>query len=120
MSTNLVIRKAVLEDVHPLVALAAAAFRDAYRHLDDPADIEEWYVARFLTLRDTAFRDPASYFHRYVNLTDDAAIAESRRIWREINLVNLQANILPTRARATLILHKNADHGVGSVRLRRR
>jgi type I pantothenate kinase len=86
----------------------------------DPADIEEWYVARFLTLRDTAFQNPASYFHRYVSLSDPEAVAEARRIWREINLVNLKANILPTRERATLILHKSADHGVASVSLRRR
>jgi len=55
-----------------------------------------------------------------VSFSDDEAIAESRRIWSEINLVNLKANILPTRDRATLILHKNADHGVGGVNLRRR
>jgi type I pantothenate kinase len=86
----------------------------------DPADIEEWYVSRFLTLRDTAFRDPAAYFHRYASLSDDEAVAESRRIWKQINLMNLEVNILPTRDRATLILHKNPDHGVGGVSLRRR
>jgi type I pantothenate kinase len=85
-----------------------------------PEDIEHWYVDRFLTLRDTSFRDPSSYFHRYASFDDDEADIEGRRIWREINLANLQQNILHTRERATLILHKEADHRVSGVSLRRR
>ncbi|MDX1450211.1 MAG: type I pantothenate kinase, partial [Acidimicrobiia bacterium] len=85
----------------------------------EPADIGEWYLDRFLTLRDTAFRDEMSYFHRYSGFSDRAARDEGQRIWKEINLVNLEENILPTRERATLILHKAADHSVDHVRLRR-
>jgi type I pantothenate kinase len=85
-----------------------------------PLDIEHWYVERFLTLRDTAFSQPQAYFRRYRRLNDDQARAEARRIWKEINLVNLEENILPTRGRATLILHKARDHSVTEVRLRRR
>ncbi|MDH4118304.1 MAG: type I pantothenate kinase [Acidimicrobiia bacterium] len=86
----------------------------------ESADIESWYVSRFLTLRDTAFRDPDAYFHRYASLTDEQANAEARRIWKEINEANLFENILPTRERATLILEKGSDHGVERVSLRRR
>jgi type I pantothenate kinase len=82
-------------------------------------DIAEWYLSRFLTLRDTSFRDEASYFHRYASLSDEEALSEGRRIWREINELNLEENILPTRERATLILHKAADHAVQHVQLRR-
>ncbi len=85
----------------------------------DAKDIGEWYLDRFLTLRDTAFRDEASYFHRYASLSDEVALQEGRRIWREINEVNLEENILPTRERATLILKKAADHAVQNVHLRR-
>ena len=85
----------------------------------DPAHIGEWYLDRFLTLRDTAFRDEKSYFHRYAGLSDSEALAEGRRIWNDINALNLEENILPTRERATLILHKAADHAVDHVRLRR-
>jgi type I pantothenate kinase len=85
----------------------------------DEADIERWYVERFLTLRDTVFRDPESYFHRYAELTDAEAADEARRIWRTINLVNLRTNIAPTRDRADLILEKGPDHEVRRVRLRR-
>jgi type I pantothenate kinase len=115
----------IVEGLNVLQGGATGAFVSDYFDFSiyvdaDPIDIEEWYVGRFLTLRDTAFRNPASYFHRYVGLSDEEAVAEGRRIWKEINFVNLEANILPTRDRATLILHKNADHGVGGVSLRRR
>ncbi len=85
----------------------------------DEEDIESWYVARFLTLRDTAFRDPRSYFRRYADLSTEEAIATARRIWDEINEVNLHENIRPTRDRARLILRKAGDHSVQEVRLRR-
>lgn len=86
----------------------------------DPADIEEWYVGRFLTLRDTVFQEPDNYFYKYSHLDDLQAQAEARRIWKEINLVNLNEHIQHTRERATLILEKGADHGVERVRLRRK
>jgi type I pantothenate kinase len=81
--------------------------------------VEAWYVERFLRLRQTAFRDPASYFHRYATLSEDEARETGLSIWRSINLVNLQENILPTRQRADLILRKGADHAVDSVELRK-
>jgi type I pantothenate kinase len=81
--------------------------------------VESWYVERFLRLRQTAFRDPASYFHRYATLSEEEARETGLSIWRTINLVNLQENILPTRQRADLILHKGADHAVERVALRK-
>lgn len=85
----------------------------------DVASIERWYIDRFLTLRDTVFQDPASFFARYGQLDRDEAIEEARSIWRLINEPNLQDNILPTRARADLILRKGPDHLVEQVHLRR-
>ena len=85
----------------------------------DEADVESWYIARFLTLRETIFRDPASYFHRFAALTDDEAVSTGREIWRTINGVNLRDNIKPTRERARLVLEKGSDHAVRRVRLRR-
>jgi type I pantothenate kinase len=81
--------------------------------------IREWYVDRFLHLRETAFRDPGSYFAQYAALTHDAAVDEARRIWDTINGPNLEQNVLPTRSRATLVLRKAADHSVRYVRLRK-
>ncbi len=85
----------------------------------DEAALRQWYVKRFLALRDTAFTDPRSYFHRYALLSDDEAAATATAIWERTNLANLEDNILPTRPRATLILKKGADHVVETVALRR-
>lgn len=83
------------------------------------ADIEQWYIERFLRLRDTVFRDPSSYFHRYAALTVEEAVATAMRIWQMINLANLRQNVAPTRERAHLILEKGRDHAVRRVRLRK-
>ncbi|HKC88144.1 MAG TPA: type I pantothenate kinase [Blastocatellia bacterium] len=85
----------------------------------DEEHIRKWYVERFFTLRRTAFRNPASYFHRYAALSDEGAREKALSIWNEINAVNLRENILPTRTRAFLILEKGADHSVRSVKLRK-
>ena len=85
----------------------------------EEADIEQWYVERFLALRETVFCDPSSYFHCYAELTQDEAISTARRLWQTINLVNLRRNVLPTRERAHLILEKGRDHAVRSVKLRK-
>jgi type I pantothenate kinase len=85
----------------------------------EPKIIEEWYVTRFNALRETAFQDPAAYFHRYANLSDDGARGTALEIWRRINLLNLEENILPTRQRADLILDKGADHLIETVWLRK-
>jgi type I pantothenate kinase len=81
--------------------------------------IRDWYVSRFLRLRETAFRDPHSYFSKYASLTHDEAVDEAGRIWDTINGPNLSQNILPTRSRATLVLRKDRDHSVRYVRLRK-
>jgi type I pantothenate kinase len=85
----------------------------------DERDITQWYIDRFLTLRRTAFQNPASYFHRYSKLSDDEARETASKIWNEINGVNLKENILPTRSRADLTLEKGSDHSVRRVRLRK-
>jgi type I pantothenate kinase len=81
--------------------------------------IRQWYVERFLRLRETAFRNPDSYFRKYAALTHDEAVAEAMRIWDTINGPNLAQNVLPTRSRATLVLRKDKDHSVRYVRLRK-
>ena len=81
--------------------------------------LHKWYVDRFLTLRETAFRDPKSYFHRYSRLNDTQAAETATSIWERINLINLRENILPTRQRADLILKKAANHFVQEVSLRK-
>ena len=84
----------------------------------DESAIEEWYVARFLTLRGSVFKNPRSYFHRYAGLSDADAQRTAREIWHSINGVNLRENIQPTRERARVVLEKGPDHAVRRVHLR--
>jgi len=100
--------------------LAVSDFFDFSVYVDARVeDIRRWYVDRFLRLRETAFADPHSYFHRYAALSDDEARATAERIWATINEPNLTENVRPTRGRASLVLSKGEDHSVRRVRLRK-
>jgi type I pantothenate kinase len=100
--------------------LAVSDFFDFSVYVDaEPEDVRDWYVSRFLSLRETAFRDPRSYFTRYAQLTPEQAVRQARHLWDTINGPNLTQNILPTRGRATAILRKDADHRVEWVRIRK-
>ena len=100
--------------------LAVSDFFDFSVYVDAAqADIKRWYVDRFLRLRETAFRDPASYFRKYASLSHDEAVDQATRIWDSINEPNLVQNVAPTRSRANLVLRKDADHSVKYVRLRK-
>ena len=95
-------------------------FLDFSIYIDaDEMVIQRWYISRFMKLRQTAFRDPAAYFHRYANLDHAQAMARALEIWQTINLKNLHENILPTRQRAGLIITKSEDHTTSTVALRR-
>ena len=82
--------------------------------------LEDWYVERFMRLRETAFKDPKSYFRKYASVSEGEARDAALSLWRKINLVNLHENILPTRQRASLILEKGADHQIKTVALPKR
>lgn len=83
------------------------------------AQLESWYVSRFMRLRETAFRDPRSYFRKYADLPDEEAVAMARTIWHRTNLPNLRENVLPTRPRADLVLTKAGNHRIEQVALRK-
>ena len=82
-------------------------------------DIENWYVERFMTLRETVFQNPDSFFKHFAALTEDQASGMAHEIWKEINGKNLHDNIAPTRQRASLVMHKSADHRIREVHLRK-
>ena len=110
----------VLQPPMPGARLAVSDLFDFTVYVDArTSDIEKWYVERFLSLQRGAFTNPQSYFHRFASLTEDAAIARAKSIWTAINEPNLVQNVLPTRARASLVLRKRADHTVSSVLLRK-
>ncbi|MDD9208106.1 type I pantothenate kinase [Georgenia sp. 10Sc9-8] len=101
-------------------SLAVSDFFDFSIYVDArTSDIKQWYVDRFLRLRRTAFSRPESYFAKYADLDDAAAVRQAGAIWDAINEPNLVENILPTRGRATLVLRKSADHRMHRMSLRK-
>lgn len=99
--------------------LYASDFIDFSIYIDaDPEDLEAWYMDRFFRLRETAFKNPDSFFKRYADMSKDEAGKFGLDNWRSINLPNLIDNIAPTRTRADLILKKGSDHLVAEVLLR--
>lgn len=66
-------------------------------------DIRHWYMERFMSL---------------TSLSGDAAQARADYLWEEVNLKNLTENILVTRERAQMVLHKAPDHRIDEVWLR--
>ena len=104
----------------PVGALAVADFIDFSIYVDARTDdIEQWFLARLRALRDTAFTDPRSPFRQLAEVSLAEVDAFGAEVWKTINEVNLVENIQPTRARATLVLHKDAGHAVTRVGLRR-
>jgi type I pantothenate kinase len=100
--------------------VAVSDFFDFSLYVDAKTDdVRQWYVQRFLRLRETAFSNPESFFHRYASLSDAQAVRRAEQIWRDINERNLVENVLPTRSRARLVLRKGPDHAVQRIRLRK-
>ncbi|UXN71369.1 type I pantothenate kinase [Devosia neptuniae] len=98
----------------------ASDYLDFSVYIDaDTDDLEGWYLERFFRLRETAFKDPTSYFRRIAEMSEAEAETFGRMIWRTINLPNLLENVLPTRGRADLVLKKGRDHLIEDVQLRR-
>jgi type I pantothenate kinase len=81
--------------------------------------LREWYITRFMRLRQTSFQDPRSYFRRYSALSEAEALGVASSLWDRINLPNLEENILPTRPRASLVLTKGTSHLIDQVALRK-
>ncbi len=84
-----------------------------------PENIEKWYLQRFGILVDTAFQDPVNYYNRFSNMPREDAFKHARNIWQTVNHRNLIENILPTRFRADMIIHKTTDHYIDQILLRK-
>lgn len=95
-------------------------FVDFSIYVDAEMDLlKTWYIQRFLKFREGAFTDPNAYFHSYSKMSKREAVDIASKIWDEINAVNLEENIRPTRDRANLILKKSINHQVSQVQLRK-
>ncbi len=100
--------------------VALSDYFDFQIYVDAPTEeIESWYLERFRQLRESAFRNPESYFHKYAEIPLEVALKRAKEIWRTINLPNLEENIISTKSRATLVLQKGSKHRVERVLLRK-
>jgi type I pantothenate kinase len=98
----------------------ASDYIDFAIYLDaDEDDLRDWFMERFGRLRQTAFADPRSFFHRFSKMSEKEATEFGLWAWNAINLPNLRDNILPTRSRADLILRKGKSHAIETVALRK-
>jgi type I pantothenate kinase len=107
----------IVEGVNALAALDPLLDLRVYLDADE-ADLEAWYVNRFVDLVDEARHDPASFFASFVSMTPDQVDGVARSVWRSVNLVNLRDHIRPSRALADCVVSKNRDHTVCDVWLR--
>ncbi len=100
--------------------LFASDFLDFSIFIDaDEKDLTDWFMERFRRLRQTAFADPKSFFHRFTQMSAEEAENFGMWAWTAINLPNLRDNIQPTRSRADLVLTKGASHAIERVALRK-
>lgn len=107
----------IVEGVNALSALEGLL--DVGVYLDAAVDdIESWFVARFLALREEARDDPRSFYRGFAEMSEADADAAARNVWREVNLVNLLECIQPSRDRADCVVVKARDHSVESVTVR--
>ncbi|MCK6079023.1 type I pantothenate kinase [Microbacterium sp. EYE_5] len=100
--------------------IAVSELFDFSIYVDAEVDhIAQWYVHRFLALREAAFSNPNSFFKVFADISDEEAVERALGYWNDINLPNLRENVEPTRHRAKLVLRKAADHTVETVLLRK-
>ena len=100
--------------------LFASDFLDFSIFIDaDIGDLRVWFMERFRRLRETAFTDPKSFFHKFSRMSLADAEKFGLWAWEAINVPNLVENILPTRGRADLVLTKGPAHTIDQVQLRK-
>ena len=76
----------VLQTPAPNHPLAVSDLFDFSIYVDARArDIRQWFLDRFLRLRESAFSDPNSYFKQFAELDDETALATADKFWTEIN-----------------------------------
>jgi type I pantothenate kinase len=89
---------------------------DLLLYLDaEEADLEAWYVARFLGFWEAAEHDPASFYARFRAMDRDAVADLARRVWEGVNLPNLRQHIVRARPVADLVVRKGADHQIAGI-----
>jgi type I pantothenate kinase len=99
-------------------AAPGARLLDALVYLDaEEADIEAWFVERFLGLWAAAEHDPTSFYARFRGLDRDQTARLAHTVWTSVNLPNLRENIVKARDVADVVVRKGPHHGIQTIRL---
>ena len=75
-------------------------------------DTLEWWLQRFLRMRDEMAHDPESFLHEYAGISEAEARTMGDWVWDNINGPNLRDNIAPSKAAADLVVTKGSDHSI--------
>ena len=91
---------------------------DRLVYLDaEEADLEHWFLERFMRLWHAAPEDPASFYNNFRHMSEAEARDFARTaVWEGINLPNLRNHISRVRPRADILVHKARDHGLELIR----
>jgi type I pantothenate kinase len=103
-------------------AWAGPPLIDCLLYLDaDEADLEAWYVERFVQLWAAAEHDPASFYARFRAMDEPALRAFAADVvWRRMNLPNLLENVVLARDIADIVVRKGPGHEITGIDVRRR
>jgi type I pantothenate kinase len=76
------------------------------------ADMQSWFIERFLSLCDLARGDETSFYRGFTGMPVEQQRGIAEWTWREINLVNLRDHIAPSKVRASRVMTKRRDHSI--------
>lgn len=82
------------------------------------ADLEAWFLKRFMNFWREAETDTTSFYARFRSMSEPEAEAFARSVWAGINLPNLRDHISPARERADIVLRKSIGHELHLQRTR--
>lgn len=103
------------------LGFSAATPVDALVYLDaEEADVEAWYVRRFLKFWEAGLTDPTSFYARFAGLDVAGATKLAAAVWASINLPNLREHIAPLREISDIVVRKGADHEIVGIEVRAR
>lgn len=81
----------------------------------DEADLEAWYLARFMDLWAAAEHDPTSFYARFRGMTEAQTEDLARMVWTQVNLKNLHDHIAQAKPTADMIVRKGGDHAIEAI-----
>lgn len=76
------------------------------------ADLEAWFVERFMDHWRAAEHNPVSFYAQFRHMSPNEADQFSRTVWTRINLPNLRHHICLARDRAHIVLRKTREHQI--------